>query len=690
MNEEHVNVHDYVDIVYRKKWLIVMIFSCVFLTTLFFVQRQPQNYLSNSTIYLDHSKSGMMMPESMIDLGKGRQMSQARPLQFYLGIFDSRSFRQAVKSRLVSYAEGLGMDTWSAKIHAGTAMRRLQIKRGTHEGYYVISVQAGTPDIAYATDSIATYLFIERCVEIVRGETTSMAFFVEQQFQSARDSLSSAESQINKFRRDHNLIQISSAAQANPGLPIEYVRLVEGYYEAQKHRQSALATLEATVKAASLSQESLDSLGGSSVARARPVQEVADLKEFLRKARIDLQIKQLQERSFLGQLRAYERSHPEISEVTVQYVRLNGERTIYQKLSGLLLERRVELRVQAASESGGLQVIDRPVRGIPIRSNTTVLLTLGAVIGLVFGVGVAFLWETMDPNIKSSADVTKTMGTTSIGTIPRIGLAKKSSSVRGSTSSQNVHLISSGNPRGPIAEAYRALRTSLLYSGDKTLGTIVLTSPGQSEGKSLTTANLGITCAQMGQRVVIIDGDLRRPVQHTLFNLERERGLTEFLLQDMPLDQVVKPSGVDNLDIVTSGVTPPNPAPLLASEALSEGLRRIKQEYDLILIDSPPVIAVTDPVLLGRLSDGVLVVVRCAMTPRTAAKHAYSTLSGAGVSVIGAVLNDVDVSRHYGGYHYYYYYHYYYGYYGYRGADGEDGDTQIAKEGGKTIEGKAV
>ena len=682
MNEELGTFRDYIDIVYRKKWLVVMVFVCVFLTTLFLVQRQPQRYSSLTTLYLEYTPGalGYVSAAPAVSLGStpSAPVGRARPLEFYLGIFDSRSFRGSVNRSLRRYSMDLGMERAEASERARDALRSLTITPGRHEGYYTVSVEASSPDIAFAADSIATFLFIERCKEFARHEVTTVEQFINVTFDSARTALVRAENTLQDFRERHNLLELGKA-EANPGLPLEYVRLLEGYYDARRERLAAQATLAATTQAAEFIGQSYDSLALEQVLRAVPAKDLAEARESIRKARIELQIKEYQERDFKNQLDGYERSHPELPTISLAYFRLVRERDIYENLTNQLLERREELRVQAAAETGGVKVIDDPSPGEAMPSRARVMLAIGIVIGLVFGVSVAFFWEFMDPNIKTTAEIPKLMGVTAMGTIPSIGGAKRRRTNGRLPPGRRIALISEGSPKDPVAEAYRTLRTSLLYSlGDQRLRSFVISSSGQAEGKSITTANLAITCGQMGQRTLIIDGDLRRPIQHILFDLDRDGGLTEYVLQDLPLSDVAKPSGVENLDVITAGITPPNPAPLLGSQGLRERLEELRSKYELIVIDSPPIIAVTDALLLGKVTDGVLMVVRCAASPRATAKHAVSVLANARVPLLGAVLNDVDVTRHYGGYYYYnYYYHYYYG--GYYGSTRDDNGAEGSK-----------
>ena len=685
MHEETNSVHDYIDVIYRKKWLIVLIFSCVFLATLYLVQKKPQRYVSSAKIYLE--SVGTSGTPTIAELTYGGRQKSRRSVEFYLGVFSSSNYRRVVYRALVSHAVRLGMSDREAAQIASQTLGTLEMRRWRYEGYYLISVQSPTPDIAHAADSIATYMYVDQCRIIATEESQAMARFVEVQFDSARENLRRAEESLQEFRRRNNFFPMSSGSgRSMVGmLPVEYQRLIEIYYDARRDRQTAQAALEAAIQNTQLLRSSLDTLGRDWITRANPQRELSQMQDLARKSQTELKLKEFQERSFWNQLREYEQRHPELTEIAVRHMKLVREREIYSSLASSLIGRREELRLQAGSETGGVRIIDDASQGAIVPTGAATTLGIGAALGLIFGIGVAFLWEMMDPNIKTASDVVRITGMDVIGTVPRISVSKRSGGSRRKSYAQRSLLISESNPRGPIAEAYRTLRTSLLYSAtDKNLKTLVVSSPGQSEGKSLTAANLAITCAQMGQKTLLIDGDLRRPVQHMLLGTERDLGLSEFILQDLELSEVIKSTGVENLDLMTSGITPPNPAPMLASEAMTRRLAELESEYDLIFIDSPPVIAVTDPVLLGRMGDGMILVVRCAATPRAAVQHATGLLTGSQVPVLGTILNDVDVSRHYGGYHYYYYYyHYYSGYYGSDSADKDD-VVQGDREGSQT------
>lgn len=208
-------------------------------------------------------------------------------------------------------------------------------------------------------------------------------------------------------------------------------------------------------------------------------------------------------------------------------------------------------------------------------------------------------------------------------------------------------LITISNPRSPIAEAYRTLRTNLEFSNlDKSLRAILVTSASAEEGKSTTLANLAVTIAQSGKRVILVDADLRRPTLHQIFGLKNSAGLTDMVRDDAILaNPPLQDGSVPNLRVLTSGQTPPNPAEILGSKRMSEVLAALLEQADILLLDAPPVLAVTDAAVLSSKVDGVLLVVSAGKTKREKARQAQMQLEKINARIIGAVLNNVQAER---------------------------------------------
>lgn len=204
-------------------------------------------------------------------------------------------------------------------------------------------------------------------------------------------------------------------------------------------------------------------------------------------------------------------------------------------------------------------------------------------------------------------------------------------------------LITISNPRSPIAEAYRTLRTNMEFSNlDKDLRTILVTSAGAEEGKSTTLSNLAVTIAQSGKRVILVDADLRRPTLHQAFGLKNSVGLTDMVRDEAILaNPPTQETNVPNLRVLTSGQLPPNPAEILGSKRMSEILAALLERADMVLLDAPPLLAVTDAAVLSSKVDGVLLVVSAGKTKRENARKAQAQLEKINARIIGAVLNNV-------------------------------------------------
>lgn len=284
----------------------------------------------------------------------------------------------------------------------------------------------------------------------------------------------------------------------------------------------------------------------------------------------------------------------------------------------------------------------------PISPNVRMNVLLASVIGLVLAVGGAFLIEYLDDTIKTPDDVNRTSSLPTLAAIARI---------EGGDYSDK--LISVKKPLSPIVEAYRVLRTNLQFSSiDKPVRTIVMTSPGPSEGKSVTLANLAVVMAQSGLRVILVDTDLRRPVQHKIFGLPNRHGLSDAVLDPAGgLRQHLQPTGVENLRLLASGSLPPNPAELLASEKMKDLIEELKRDADVVLFDSPPALVVADAAILGTRVDGVILVNDAGRTRSNEARRAADELRRVRATLLGVVLNRLTIGS--SGYYYYSYYYYY-------------------------------
>ena len=280
---------------------------------------------------------------------------------------------------------------------------------------------------------------------------------------------------------------------------------------------------------------------------------------------------------------------------------------------------------------------------VPVSPNVKLNLALGAVVGLVFGVGIAFFLEYLDTSVKTLEDVERYLQVPVLAVIPKdVGVLYKQSGM------------------SPDAEAYRILRTNIEFNRKNPEdNAITVVSGGAGEGKSTTLVNLAYICAQGGYTTLMIDADLRRPRLHTFFDINNSVGLTNYLTTDLMLEDVILQTPVDNLYFMPSGILPADAAGILNSRRMSELIQDVKQRFDLVLIDSPPILGVSDASVLASEVDLTMIVVQHRKLPRNMLMRVKSAVEGVGGHVIGVVLNNVDV-RSDSQYQYYTSYYTYY------------------------------
>ena len=315
------------------------------------------------------------------------------------------------------------------------------------------------------------------------------------------------------------------------------------------------------------------------------------------------------------------------------------QRDILNALRARVAQQGIELEVPRTPVEI-IESADPPPEGRPVSPKLMLNIMLSLVLGLAAGVGLAYFIEYLDTSVKTVDDVERHLGLPVLGVIP-----------------QKVRSLVEEGPDSPHAEAYRVLRTNMQFANKGQVGgAFVLVSGGMGEGKSTTLFNLAYVCAQLGSKVLIVDSDLRRPVQHTFLGLSNRFGLTNVLVQDISVDEAIKATSVPNLHLLPSGKLNRSCLGLLDSQRMRELVRNLKARYDFVFFDSPPIVGVSDASILASEVDGTLLVVQYRKYPRNISARARRMLENVGSNVLGVVLNNINIMRD----DYYYYYHSYY------------------------------
>ncbi len=342
---------------------------------------------------------------------------------------------------------------------------------------------------------------------------------------------------------------------------------------------------------------------------------------------------------------------PETPSQEAELSRVQADMTQLRQSLAYLLQSFENIRLAEAQSTSNIVVIEpATVPATPIRPRTMQNVFLGTLIGFVIAVGVVFLIEYLDDRVRAPEQIDRVLQ------LPVVGLIAK---MNDSAPNGKLRLIAMHEPRSPVTEAFRALRTNIQFAGvDHAIRTLLVTSAGPTEGKSTIAANLAVVMAQAGLKVALVDGDLRRPTVHKLFNVSNHSGLTDVMLAESNHGNTwLQSSGVPGLVLVPSGPLPPNPSELLGSKRMQQFLDYLHREVDTIIIDTPPLLPVTDALVLAPKTDGVLLVIDYGSTRIGEALQGRNQLNQSGARVIGIALNKVPTGRR--GYSYYYYRRYY-------------------------------
>jgi len=333
--------------------------------------------------------------------------------------------------------------------------------------------------------------------------------------------------------------------------------------------------------------------------------------------------------------------------------RLEETQAQYRQTYAYLLQSFEQVRLAEAQSTSGVVQVEPAVPPVsPVRPRVLFNTILAIGVGLILAIGIVYLIEAWDDTLRNPDEIYQQLGLPILGIIAHHDI-------------EADPLITVSQPRSPVAEAFRSLRTNIQFASvDDPINRLLITSPSPSDGKTTVAANLAVVIAQSGRSVVLCEADLRRPRLHKILKVSNHQGLSDLFVQShIQLNGAIQMTDIQNLKAITSGSLPPNPSELLGSEKMAEILSQIQEQASMIVVDAPPVLVVTDAAVLASRVDGVLLVVQPGHTKLDACKEAVEQIGRAGVNILGVVLNGVEFKR--SRYYYYRYKDLYNSYYDY-------------------------
>jgi len=575
----------------------------------------------------------------------------------------------------------------------------------------VIELVATGPSSASAVAAANAYLdaYQQYDLEQMRAEVTATRRFIEDQLAVAGPRLDSSERSLEQFKAAHGLTDLSSETQALIGQQAGVAVQLQQVDAEIKASEAQLAQVQSEIDSAGagstsklqgISSPVVASLQGSlnqlEVDKANLTiggfdetsQRVRDLNRQIDSTRAQLRsalrtlIEQQQfvdpvgrlsslfdqaltlntgltaaraRRQFLATaLSRYEASLSRLPETERVLAGLTRDAETGRRINSMLSERFEETRIQEAGRVPSVRIIDRARGAGQTQPDVKRSLSFGLMLALALALGSVWGAEYLDTSIRSPRDL-QHRGYSVLGSVPQLSAGGR----RRRNNEVTAYLITHTDVESSGAEAFRMLRTGLAFANaERRLRTIAVTSSGPSEGKSTIAVNLAAVLAQAGSRVLLIDADMRHPVLHTIFQHERKPGLSDLILSGGDPFQAIFPTRLDRLSCLPCGTIPPSPADLLTLNATRALLERLGEEYDYVVIDTPPVLVAADMPILGALVDTSIMVARAGQTAMDALEAAVAAMSNGGAHLSGIVVNDLKRTGRYGGYYYYHYHKY--------------------------------
>jgi succinoglycan biosynthesis transport protein ExoP len=695
----------------RKNWFVLALGALVgTLSALFYTARQPKIFEAVATVQFDPqplTPLGGTVP-SALDTGPESYWSNLEYFATQHQIITSRKVASAVVRKLgldrdrafiTMSPPAPKAEKAAITVEAAAEILRARMVVKAVEDSRLATVRYRDGDAARAQQILSAIIdtYVDQNLDSSLDVTNKTAEWLDTQLIKLRAELESQEMDLHDFKKTNNLLSVSYDDQSNM-LRAEIQQLNEALTTLKTRREGVAARLavlqsinpedprdvpKSEVIGQTLSDlqkkyleslqehERLSELGkGENHPEVKAaLAGIATTKDALNKelqnvkhgVAADFAAVSREYNGISGLFEAAKKQALELNLNELKFSRLRRSKDNTEKLFGLVLERSTESGLSKVMPFNNVRVLDRPLRPeVPISPQPPKNLAGGIAAGLLLGLLGAVGKELLDRTFRNAEEAERELGLPLIGSLPDLttgkvrgsyygyGVRRKSAQEREGSAFGPPELIVHRHPKSAVAEAARAIRTNLMFSSpDEPYRVLLVTSAGPAEGKTTVATSIAIAMAQAGQRVCLVDCDLRRPRIHHLFQIPSDVGVTTALLEPEKLDQMISSSAVNQLDLLAAGPLAPNPAELVHTDRFTKLLQDLRARYDRVVIDSPPVGIVTDGVIISTKADATLLVLRAHKTRRDQARQALRSLRDVGINCPGFVLNAIRAQDRY-------------------------------------------
>ncbi|MFB6264020.1 MAG: GumC family protein [Bradymonadaceae bacterium] len=575
---------------------------------------------------------------------------------------------------------------------------RVYLERDSRVG--VIAVESPKPERAASIANAMAEEYVEYTKEFQSGGLKEITTWFDSYVKSKRQELEAAQKKLAKFKRDNNILSFSYEDRQN--LTSKSMEKVNNQLLEVRDKLSAKEALMHEIRRMEKSAENFDDLK----AIANMTEDDTLKKLFTREAELEQklaglkaeygpkhpevkgirsQLKTVREnmRSKIDRIRTSVENEVEVlrrteeqlekelaslkdrlfrlNELGVKYKQLKNRTDNLKELYDTVLKRSSELNINSLYKRQDIQVLEHasPPES-PAKPSLPLNLAVGLLVGLGLGAGGTIVIDTLDTTIKREEDVTEITDEPILAMLPKLdeGVLRGVEGV-GESAADTITYTA---PKSSFAEGIKTLRTNLTFmSPDKPPRSLLVTSPGPGEGKTLASVNISIAMAQSGLDTLILDTDFRKPRVHRALGVSKAPGVTTAITEDRPIGELVQRTEIENLDLLTAGDVPPNPSELLHSDKFRNIVEELHDGYDRIVFDSPPLAAVSDALILSQIADGTLLILEFGKTRKETLKRSLDQLHGIGAPLLGCVINSISQDATGYGYDYSYYRYSYYG-----------------------------
>lgn len=711
MAQYDLNLRDSWLVVKKRKLIIIFtVFAMGLFSLIFAILDKPAPlYRASSSIKIEKTSSVTGLYVQAIS------WSQTDDMETQAAVIKSYYIIEMVARKLGLIPEDLSSDEVRANNeYLGIILNLKDSVETEQEGYsniINIIVTSGDPGFAQRLANTIARVYKEERTRDLNKRTVEARKFIENQLKIVKERLKRSEEAVRNFREENNLISLSAQTSAMLGevaklqttyetllSDSEKINLVEKSLERAKNKPLTSKTSFYINEASSLYKNLNDNLVQLMLKRdsllltyTENFPEVVEINSQIREiasnmqAQLSSQGKVVEEtaRVLKKKIDKIDARIKMLPEKGLQLARLERDVSVNMEVYTLLETKYQEALIKEAEKVEEVQIVKPALEPTtPVNPPKTVATAaVGTIMGLILGIVFAFIIEIFDTSIGAIEEVESLLGVPVLGIIPYVGVQEMKATLEEKYPEgleegmveRYARLVSHFAPESVLAESFRALRTNLKFTSlEKDIKTVVFTSSSPREGKTSSVVNLAITMAQGGSKVLLVEGDLRKPVIARMFGLDQTPGLTDVILGNfkwkdvirtvtdimmgkMNMDDIMRTPGIDNLHIMPCGTIPPNPAELTGSKGMTEFIREARSEYDMVLIDAPPILAATDAAIVGSGADGVIIVYQVGKISRNTLKRGKTQLDNVRANVIGVVLNGLqaDISPDFSGYDYY-------------------------------------